>query len=609
MDPQLRAQPGPEAGRLAANTRLGGGRYTIGSWVRRTPYADQYEATDTTTSSPVTVHVLQPQLVSNPSIIDRLHEDLRQASAIHNKHVVRVIELAVEGAHSYVVTELVEGHSVRELLDRKRGTGSTGFGVKGATNILTHVCNALTAASEQGCHGTVTLDNVAVSRAGRVRICDFGLAALAPLGGKGLPGISPEVLAGKPPTQASDVYSTGALLYEVLVGSPPVKGCKRPSEALAGIPPAIDQVIARSMMPAPEKRFGNCTELRDAVVHALTQGSGQHAAVSGNTPVPTASGSLAAQLGARHSGQMAAAGAVSAADASPSAQMPAAAAAPAEPALPMSAALEAAMSDRQERWLISKGKLDYGPFTLAQVAEDIKADKILPGHTIVDNDTGQRVKIEDHPLLGELVDAAKERRDERRRAQAEVQHAQQEKRRGATLYIFIALGVLGLGLGAYMLVTKLSSDGGKKSAAIEGLEAGKLQAKISFPSPEEQKARSRRSGRRSGSGGAGGVAGGWDDTLNLDMEGEDGASERLSDSDVNPVIQRHGGGLGRCITSTGTRSANIEFIVMPTGKISQVRVNRQTNSPVANCVRGVMKKMQFPTFNGVRSKHYFDIGY
>ncbi|HLU66903.1 MAG TPA: hypothetical protein VKZ63_11545, partial [Kofleriaceae bacterium] len=302
--------------------------------------------------------------------------------------------------------------------------------------------------------------------------------------------------------------------------------------------------------------------------------------------------------GARASGQMIAAA-------------PAAAgAAPARAPLPMTPALTAALADTEERWLISKGKLDYGPFTLAQIAEQVQTDQILPGHVIIDKDTGSRTKVEDHPLLGDLVDAAKERRDEMRRAQAEVQHAATEKRRGAALYVFITVGVLALGGGAYLLVDKLSADDDKKSGAIETLEGGSLQAKISFPTKAERQRRARA--RRGGRGGAGGVAGGWDDTLDLDMSADgsdDGGSERLSDSDVNPVIQRHGGGLGRCLTSTGTHNANIEFIVKPSGKVSHVRVNGQTGSPVANCVRGVMTRMQFPTFNGVRSKHYFDMSY
>jgi len=254
--------------------------------------------------------------------------------------------------------------------------------------------------------------------------------------------------------------------------------------------------------------------------------------------------------------------------------------------------LAAALADTTEKWLISKGKLDYGPFNARQMADQISTNSILPGNIIIDTDSGARKKAEDHPLFGELVEAAKMRRDEQRRTQAEVQHAVSEKRRGAALYIFIGLGVAALGGGVYFLVTKLSASKKDDSGAIVSLEGGTLQAKISFPSKEEQKRRAKASRGHGKSGGVDGQAGGWDDSLNLDMspddEDDEGGSGRLSDSDVNPVIAKHGGALGGCLTKTGTHNANIEFMVKPTGKVYQVRVNGQTGSEVSNCVRGVM---------------------
>ena len=624
------ARPARGAGRLAPGTRLGGGRYTVGQQVRQTLFAELYEATDSTTGNAVSVHLLDPRLAQSRELLERLAEDARIASTLAHKNLAQVIELAVEGPHTYLATEILEGHSLRELLDRKRQTGTVGFGGKGALNIAAHVSHALSAAEAQLPHGAVSLEGIAVSRAGRVRVSDVSLAAavpaLAQLGVQLPPTFAPEVLAGGRPTAATGVYGLGAVLYEVLVGAPAIKGCKRPSEALPGIPAALDQVIARSMSPRPDKRYASAEELRDAFTRAAAESgagrpSGQQASQSGNFPAQPADNPLAsisltgsnpgtpslaeAIAEQRHSGQM---NVTSAATAAGTAGAPQ----PAVPTLPMTPALVAAMADTQERWLISKGKLDYGPFNARHMAEQIQTNSILPGNIIIDTDSGARKKAEDHPLFGELVEAAKMRRDEQRRAQAEVQHAATEKRRGATLYVFIGLGVLALGAGVYFLVTKLSASKKEDSGAIVSLEGGTLQAKISFPSKEEQKRRAKASRGRKGGGGVDGTSGGWDDSLNLDMsadEEEDGGSGRLSDGDVNPVIAKHGGALGGCLTKTGTHNANIEFHVKPTGKVYQVRVNGQTGSEVSNCVRGVMFRMQFPTFDGVRSKHYFDMQY
>jgi Protein tyrosine and serine/threonine kinase len=597
MNHQGRAGGARDAARLPPGTRFAGGRYTIGKRERQGVFAELYQASDATTGTPLSIHVIDPRLVQSRELVDRLAEAARRASGLDHKSIAKVIELAVEGENTYIATELVEGHSLRELLDRKRQTGTVGFGAKGASNILTHVGAALAAAAQTP-HGAVTIDGVAVSRTGRIRVADFALWPLVPLVaavGRQMPGFAPEVLAGAPPSEASDVCCLGALLYEVLIGSPPVKGCMRPSQAVPGVPVALDTIIARAMSPAPERRYPNVGALIEAASSALAEAarlSSAHPRQPGSAVLPAASQpSLAESLAG-------------------SARAPV-------PGSTPSAAMSAVLAQRDEKWLVSKGKLDYGPFTTAQVTEQIAANLILPGHVIIDKDTGDRTPVEKHPLLADLVESARHKRDEERRAHAEVEHATQEKRRGTALYTFIVLGVLALGGGAFFVVQELSAAAKDETGALESLEAGSLDAKISFPSEAEREKRARRSAsvRRSGgrsSTSPGGVAGGYDDSLNLDLAAEesgDGGSERLSDDQVNPVIQQHGGALGRCLTSTGTHNAMIEFIVKPTGAVSQVRVNGQTAGAVANCIRGAMLKMKFPSFNGVRSKHYFDMAY
>lgn len=613
MDPQAAARGGHDPGPLSPGTRLAGGRYTVGKRERRGLFGDLYQAQDATSGAPITIHVLDPRLVQRREVVDRLADTVARAATLDHKNIAKIIELAVEGEHTYLATELLEGHSLRELLDRKRDTGAVGFGGKGALNIVTHVASALGAAAPHLCHGAVTVESVAVSRNGRIRVTDFGLASLVPiLAGLGaqVPGCAPEVAAGGVPTEASDVYCLGALLYEVLVGAPAIKGCTRPSQAVAGVAAAVDRIVARAMSPNPERRFPGAASMIEAAAEALAESARQ----SGPQPAGSSPPQVAVPAARPPSGALPA-GTPLPADSQPSLAEALAVAGPRHSGqVAVSAALTAAaVAERDERWLVSKGKLDYGPFNLAQIAQQIQADQILPGHVIVDKDSGQRCKVEDHPLLAEMVETAKHRRDELRRAQAEDQHATQEKRRGATLYLLIGAGVLALGGGVYVLVDKLRAAERDDSGTLTSLEAGSLEAKISFPSKAERQKRARRTAAtRKSAGGASapGTAGGWDDSLNLDLSGDDdGGSDRLTDDQVNPVIQRHGGALGRCLTSTSTHNANIEFIVKPTGQVSHVRVNGQTGSAVSNCVRSAMTRMQFPSFNGVRSKHYFDMAY
>jgi hypothetical protein len=608
MDPQAAARGARDAGRLPPGSRLAGGRYTIARCDRQGLFAELYQASDATSGTPLSIHLIDPRLVQSRELVDQMAEAVRRASALDHKNLAHVIELAVEGELTYIATELVEGHSLRELLDRKRETGTVGFGAKGAINILTHVASALGASAPLVAHGALTVDGVAVSRSGRIRVTDFAMWPLVPVQSRlagPIPGCAPEVMAGALPNEASDVYSLGALLYEVLVGAPPIKGCTRPSQAVPGVSAAVDQIIARAMSPSPDRRYPNAGALAEAAARAL---SGAARLTASQPPQQVARGSGVARGSAGH------------ADSQPSlAESLAGAAPPGSAKVAVSSSqIAAVMGERDEKYLISKGKLDYGPFSLAQIAEQIATNHILPGHVIIDKDTGDRRPVEKHPLLAETVDAAKQKRDELRRAQAEVHHASQEKRRGTALYLFIGIGVLALGGGAVLLVHALSSAKHDDSAALSSIQAGSLEAKISFPSRAERQKRARKTagghkgGGAAGAGGAGGVAGGWDDSLNLDLSGEgddEGGSERLSDDQVNPAIQRQGGALGRCLSSTSTHNAMIEFIVKPTGDVSYVRVNGQTGTAVANCIRGVMVKTRFPSFNGTRSKHYFDMSY
>jgi hypothetical protein len=75
------------------------------------------------------------------------------------------------------------------------------------------------------------------------------------------------------------------------------------------------------------------------------------------------------------------------------------------------------------------------------------------------------------------------------------------------------------------------------------------------------------------------------------------------------VLTRHAGALARCLQAEvgrgGGKSADIDFIVLGSGKVSQVRVNGQTGSALASCVRGAMQAMTFPSFNGPRTKASF----
>lgn len=577
--------PTPQAtsASLPIGTRLESDRFSITALLRTNSIGPLFSATDTQHGSEVSVQLVEPSFGSAESLVPSLQSKIA-AGLFDNQNISKPLCAGVVDNQVYLVSEGSGGQSLKEFAQRKRASGG-GFSLTQIENIGTDLCSAIEASKASGGHGAVSLESVIVNAQGRVQLSGQGLGIVAPALANALGSrLSPESRAGEPPSPAADVYGFGAIIYELLVGSPPDKGCPRPSEAVPGLSPLMDQFVAATMNPDPAQR-PQAEKLAQALRKALAI-----------DPTARRSGSQVAALPKRPS-------------------LAQAITAPQESAAPRhtgshSATLTRALAETRERWLFSSGKLDYGPFSLAAIVEQIESGAILPGNLLIDNDTGERVNVETHPLLSQLVESAKQKRDDERRANAEVVHASQEKQRGLALYLIVATVVLGIAAGAVYMIKALSSDEGSEKSSIATLEEGAIEAKISFPTADQaKKRRKRHGGGKAGPKSPGGMAGGWDDTQTFDMAEGDVGSETLANSQVNPVIQRSGGKLGRCLRSTKTSDAFIEFMVKGTGKVFQVRVNGSTKTPVARCIRKAMMSMKFPTFDGTRSKHNFEMGF
>ena len=389
--------PAISSAQTAPGTALGGGRYVLGSLVRTGVFAHHHEAIDQSSGGEVAVFVIRDEILASGNAIPAVVDLARAAAAIDSPQVARVIDAGADGPTAYVVTEKLEGHTVRELLERKRAGSSGGFAPTGAYPIALGVLSALAAAHGHTVHGAVTLDAVHVAQDGSLKLADFGLAAALPHAAAAgtltdPSGIAPERGQGQPPGPPGDVFAAGALLYQLLTGEPPVKGCAPPSQ-VAGVPAEIDTLVLRCMAGAPEQRPSSAEVARE--LHRI--------ATSAKAAQAAPAGAAAAGAGGAGAGSGAAGG--------------------------DDDALAAALADTWERWLVCKDKLDYGPYSTAELVEQIRADQVLPQHIVMDKDTGDRTPAGDHPLFAGVVERAAQQRDDRRRAGAEEQHVKQERRR------------------------------------------------------------------------------------------------------------------------------------------------------------------------------------
>jgi len=592
------------APRLSAGVQLG--EYVLGQPLWPLRIADAYRANGPKGAS--TVYVIHAHISANPSVRDHIVAGTRSAAAIaEHKHLVHTLAAGLTGDILWIATEEVDGSLVRDMLVKKRQAGTSGFGARGTGNLITGVSHALGEVQ----HGALASESVVVSRNGRVRIADLALGpgTIAAMQAGLVPwqsSVAPEVQTGAPLDASVDVYAVGALLYEALVGTPLERGGPRPSDIVPGTNTQIDEIVARACHKDREKRFGRVEVLGEVVSEALGKGGAMQ-----TTAVPTLERALTleqhvaktASLADGLSPHASAAGISVDALAAASGQMPAASG-----NVVVDRALAAALSDTNEKWLISKGRLDYGPFSLADVVKQIDKGDIVAGNIIMDKDTGARSDVGSHPLLGPMVDAARARHDQQRRAQAEVKVQSAEKRRGAMLYAFIALGVIGAGVGVYFIINAVrGDDASKKVAGVSRLEGAQLNVTVSMPkTPPATKHRTGGGHRPTGPSGPGGQNA--SENYALDMTDDSDETETLGMDKVYAVYSTRGAQLGGCLQSSGSSAANIAIMIDgPSGRVNFVKVNGQASGPLFNCISRAMRSMQFPTIHGPRTRAEFDI--
>ena len=547
-------------------------RYSFGPKQFDSLFAAVYRGKDNRTGKPVSLHLFT--IPVGATDLAQVADAVKPVQASNKASIARPIEVVSEGGRNLLVTDFIEGHTVRQLLKRKKDTGATGFSPRGTRNIVTQLIKALEACETP--HGALSLDSVTIDKSGHLTLADFGLWPLlqkseaAPLAAS----IAPEVASGTPPTARSDVFGIGSLLYEILMGQPAKPGCPRPSTAL-GLAAGVDSILNACTQDSADKRPTDLARLRGVISDALVGEKAKGKTVKRKAPTE----SLAQKIG-------------------------------------QGMAPQATRADsNEERWLLSRNKLDYGPYTTAGLLEQIAEGQAQPGNFVSDSFTGEKTPIESHPLFEEAVSKAAENRVAKERANAEVVHVAREKRRDRALYGTILAGVVGLGLAGFGVFTVLRTDTGESDSAIS-LDDDSFDITIG-PSKNVAERRGRRNPNNRGKRtdrrsikspppvGANTEA--WDSAVDLGDVSQGGGEERLTDAQVNRALQGQGQKLARCMANSPVSQATVRFIVRGSGTVSYVGVNGSTSSPLAKCVRGAVQKVSFPSFDGVRDRRTFSI--
>lgn len=291
------------------------GRYQLESRIAAGGMGEVHVATDQRLHRKVAVKLLREELAGSGDFIERFRREALMSARLTHPSVARILDYGQDGSTHFIVMELVEGQDLAKLL-----AGRGPLPAAEAVRIAAQVCDALAAAHDAGfVHRDIKPSNVIITsrdghidgqRDGTVKVTDFGIARA--LGGSSLTQtgtimgtaqyVSPEVVRGEPASQASDLYSVGVLLFQMLTGRVPFDGdspvtialrhldseVPPPSSVAPDVPEAVDTIVARATAPRPEDRFPDARSMATALRAAATAPSRQpaHAAATNVLPIP-----------------------------------------------------------------------------------------------------------------------------------------------------------------------------------------------------------------------------------------------------------------------------------------------------------------------------------